>query len=445
MDTQQQPYGFWDNNRVLIKGILVGILILVMMIPQVFVSNLVYERQERQTQVVNEVSSKWAARQTITGPVLMLPYLDSGVVKQAYVLPEELKINGTLQPTQKKRSLYNVMLYSAKLTLDGRFSPVPLQKLGLHSDNIIWKDARIVVSLDDMHGLTDQVTLNWNGTNQQMEAGVPNNDIVDNGISIPVAIDPQNPSSFSINMSLRGSDHLNFVPAGKTTEVNLIASWKDPKFDGLYLPETSDITKDRFTAHWKIMPLTRSYPECWKSNHYDMHGAAFGVGLIQPVDGYAKTNRSVKYAILFIALTVTFFFFLEIIMRRKIHPIQYILVGMALTIFYTLLLSISEYTGFDVAYLIAAAATVGLISSYVWGIFKKIKTATMFTAALAGLYGYIYILIQLEDYALLFGSIGLFLILAIIMHYSRKVDWYGTKNKPADTPERGSWRTPAED
>lgn len=445
MDTHQQPYGFWDNNRVLIKGILVGMLILVMMIPQVFVSNLVYERQERQTQVVNEVSSKWAAKQTVTGPILMLPYLDSGVVKQAYVLPEELKINGTLQPTQKKRSLYNVMLYSAKLTLDGRFGAVPLQKLGLRTDNIIWKDARVVVSLDDMHGLTDQVTLNWNGTSQQMEAGVPNNDIVDNGISIPVTIDPQNPSTFSINMSLRGSDHLNFVPAGKTTDVNLTASWKAPKFDGLYLPETSDITKDRFTAHWKIMPLTRNYPECWKSNHYDMHKAAFGVGLIQPVDGYAKTNRSVKYAILFIALTFTFFFFLEIIMRRKIHPIQYILVGMALTIFYTLLLSISEYTGFDVAYLIAAAATVGLISSYVWGIFKKMKTATMFTAALAGLYGYIYILIQLEDYALLFGSIGLFLILAIIMHYSRKVDWYGTKDKPADTIERGSWRTPAED
>jgi inner membrane protein len=445
MDTHQQPYGFWDNNRVLIKGILVGILILVMMIPQVFVSNLVYERQERQTQVVNEVSSKWAARQTITGPVLMLPYLDSGAVKQAYVLPEELKINGTLQPTQKKRSLYNVMLYSARLTLDGRFGPTPLQKLGLRTDNIIWKDARIVVSLDDMHGLTDQVTLNWNGTSQQMEAGVPNNDIIDNGMSIPVTIDPQNPSSFSISMNLRGSDHLNFIPAGKTTEVNLTAAWKDPKFDGLYLPETSDIGKQQFTAHWKIMPLTRNYPECWKSNHYDMHKAAFGVGLIQPVDGYAKTNRSVKYAILFIALTFTFFFFLEIIMRRKIHPIQYILVGMALTIFYTLLLSISEYTGFDVAYLIAAAATVGLISSYVWGIFKRMKTAVVFTAALSGLYGYIYILIQLEDYALLFGSIGLFLILAVIMHYSRKIDWYGNKNKPADTIERGSWRTAAEE
>ena len=146
--------------------------------------------------------------------------------------------------------------------------------------------------------------------------------------------------------------------------------------------------------------------------------------LIQPTDNYAKTERSVKYAILFITLTFVVFFFLEIFQKRQVHPLQYLLVGFALSVFYTLLLSISEYTGFNVAYIVAAAATVLLVTMYVWSIFKQGKVATVFGAALAGLYTYIFVLIQLQDYALLFGSMGLFVIIAVLMYFSKKIDWY---------------------
>lgn len=434
MNAHQLNSSFWERNRILLKGFLVGFLIMIMLIPQVFVDNLVRERAERQTQVKQEVSSKWATRQTVTGPVLILPYRAGNEIKTMFILPDQLKINGDMQPIVKKRSLYKVTLYNSSLAIEGKFGPLPLDKLGVDRDAILWSSARLVLDVTDVHGVAELVQAQWDNTKQDMDPGMPDNKMFTQGLSMPVNINPNEEQSFSLNLHLRGSENLYFVPVGKTTEVNISSPWKDPKFDGQTLPETSDIGKDHFKAHWKVLSVSHTYPQYWKDMAIDLSNNAFGVSLIQTVDGYAKTNRSVKYAILFIALTFTFFYFLEVLLKKQVHAMQYILVGMALIIFYTLLLSISEYTGFDWAYLIAAAATVTLISSYVWGIFKNGKTAMGFTCSLAGLYGYIYILIQLEDYALLFGSIGLFLILAVIMHYSRKIDWNGTTRNKQDEP-----------
>ena len=447
MYTPRPPATFWESNRILIKGILVAILILVMLIPGVFVSNLVTEREERQEQVVNEVSNKWAGRQTIIGPVLMVPYrvfaksANSAVTQEtkiAYVLPDELHITGGIQPAEKKRSLYRVMLYSSDIQLTGKFGQLPLEALQIPPDAVIWNDIRLVMATGDLKGIQDQVQLNWNGSKQLLDAGIPDNKLLKQGISVPVAIDAHGQATFSINMSLRGSNYLYFSPVGKTTEVDISANWKDPAFDGQYLPVSSDIIDKGFKAHWKILPLSRTYPQYWKDNTQDLAAGAFGVRLIQAVDGYSKTNRSVKYAILFISLTFTFFFFLEILRKRAVHPVQYILVGIALTIFYTLLLSVSEYAGFNIAYLVAAMATVSLIGMYAWSIFKSGKTAIGFTCALSALYTYIFILIQSEDYALLFGSIGLFFIIAIIMYYSRKIDWYANSKNAAPAPAPGA-------
>ena len=432
-----------ENNRILIKGIIVGIMILLMLIPGYFVSNLVAERQSRQSEVVNEVSGKWAGKQTITGPVLLLPYREvktaadgktTTTMNTAYILPDDLHITGNIDPKEKKRSLYSVMLYHADIKLTGKFNPLPFEALQIDPESVVWKDARLVINTEDVRGIDDQVQLEWNGAKHFMEAGVPENKQLNEGISAPVSINAQDPSSFSVTLSLRGSEQLYFTPVGKTTETDINAAWKDPAFDGKYLPLTSEVTDKKFKAHWKILPLSHTYPQYWKNNAQDLAKAAFGVRLIQTVDGYSKTNRSIKYAILFVALTFAFFFFLEILQKRRVHPIQYMLVGIALTIFYTLLLSISEYTGFNIAYFIASAATVSLIALYVRGIFKSNKTAVGFTVALASLYTYIFILIQSEDYALLFGSIGLFVIMAIIMHYSRKIDWYGAAGHEEHVP-----------
>jgi len=212
--------------------------------------------------------------------------------------------------------------------------------------------------------------------------------------------------------------------------VHLSSNWKNPSFDGNFLPVTTPVVNDKgFTADWKVQHLNRNFPQSWKNESFDFKPSQFGITLLQPVDAYSKTERSVKYAILFVALTFGLYFFIEIIQQKQVHPVQYVLVGLALSIFYTLLLSVSEYLPFNLSYLIAALATAALITLYTRSIFNTWRIASLFGGLLAMLYGFIFILIQLQDGALLFGSIGLFVLLAIVMYYSRKIDWYGNKGQ----------------
>jgi inner membrane protein len=442
-NTTHQSSGIWEKNRMLIKGFMIGFLILIMLIPVAMLSGLVSEREELQNTVTNEISSKWATQQTITGPVMMIPYLTSNDTakrserKYIYYLPEKLDINGKILPEVRHRSLYEVTLYRSNLFLTGMFDPAGLSKAGIPAENILWSECQLMVGLNDARGLEDEVQLQWDTATHVLEAGVPDNSAITSGLSTKVVLDANKKVSFRVNIKVKGSSYLYFTPVGKTTEVTIASTWKDPAFDGQYLPsQPAIITDSGFNAHWKILQVSRNYPQLWKnSTKYDIESASFGIRLIQPTDGYAKTQRTVKYALLIIALTFTIFFFVEIFQKRQIHPLQYILVGIALCVFYSLLLSISEYTGFNTAYLLASAATVTLISLYILGIFKKTKIVAGFAASLGGLYAYIFILIQLKDYALLFGSIGLFIILAVIMFYSRKIDWYGTTPPKLNIPE----------
>jgi len=430
---QSQP-GFLDRNRNIIKGFLIGFLILIMLIPTAFINNLVGERAQRQQEVTQEISSKWAGGQTIVGPLLVIPYQDfitkDGKVvtyrKNIFLLPEQLKVNSNLSPEVRHRSLYDVTLYRSSVLMNGNFNCRELQKLKINPENILWNDCRLLLGINDARGLEEEVKLNWNGQAISLEAGIPENDVIQTGLSTAVILDTQHVVSFSLDLKLKGSELFYFTPVGKTTDVTVRSSWKDPAFDGQYLPVQSGISGKGVSASWKVLQISRNYPQCWTEGKYDLKSSSFGVRLIQPTDGYAKTERSVKYAILFISLTFTVFFFLEIFQKQQVHPLQYILVGLALCIFYTLLLSVSEYTGFNPAYGIASFSTVTLISLYVWSIFKKGTMAAGFAAALGGLYTYIFILIQLQDYALLFGSIGLFIIIAVLMYFSRKIDWYST-------------------
>jgi len=401
---------------------------------------LVSERAERQQQVIREVSGKWAAAQTVTGPVLIVPYNYTykgnngqviSVKKWAHFLPDELKINGNVIPEVRHRTLYDVTLYHSDLKLTGKFNPLPVGNLQIAPENMVWSEARLLIGINDARGLQDDIALDWGSSKAHFEAGVPENNAIKEGLSVAVPLDAQSTIPFTIKLNLRGSERLSFIPVGRTTEVAINSTWPHPDFDGKYMTDVQpSVSNKGFNAHWKILQAARPYPQAWKDGTPDLRASSFGVHLIQPADGYAKTERSVKYAILFIGLTFIIFFFLEILQKRQIHPLQYLLVGFALCIFYTLLLSISEYLGFNSAYFIAATATVSLIGLYTWTVFQSGKTAAAFTGTLGGLYAYIFILIQLEDYALLFGSIGLFFILAIIMYSSRKIDWYGAGRLP---------------
>lgn len=242
------------------------------------------------------------------------------------------------------------------------------------------------------------------------------------GFMSPVAVSPDNSIKFSSSILINGSEQLLFTPVGKETMVKLNSAWPDPSFTGGQLPDHR-ISDTGFVATWKSLAHTRNFPQAWKETSYNLQSASFGADLFIPVNGYQKTMRSVKYAILCILLTFAAFFIIETVNKKSVHPFQYALIGLALILFYTLLLSISEYTGFNTAYIIASAATVGLIAWFVKGILQSSKLTTVLGVVLMLMYSYIFTILQLQDYSLLLGSIGLFLTLAVIMHFSKKIQW----------------------
>lgn len=435
-ETREPHKSFWETNRTLIKSLLIGFLTLIMLIPASFIKDLVWEREERQQQVIAEVSNKWALSQTIKGPILAIPYWNNEtqadksilrVKRNMFIMPEQLNIKGKLNPEVRHRSIYDVTLYRSNINIDGSFKPVDVAALGIPVENIITNEIKILVGMDDVRGIEQDIKMNLNGTAAIMDAGIPANPHIEKGLSKTVDWDLTTNLTFGFNLQLKGSGDLQFIPVGKTTKVNISSPWMHPSFEGKFIPsESASIDQNGFNATWNVLQISSGIPSVLLDQNINLNESAFGVKLIQPTDGYAKTQRSVKYALLFISLTFTIFFFIEVLQKKSIHPLQYLLVGLALCVFYTLLLSFTEYAGFNLSYFIASLATITLIGLYVWGIFKSGKIAISFTAAIAALYGYIFVLIQLEDFALLFGSIGLFILLAVIMYYSRKIDWYGT-------------------
>jgi inner membrane protein len=423
-----------QSNKILIKGIITGALILVMLIPTVFISNLVSERESRQKEVVAEVSSKWATSQTITGPYLVIPYNETTIGedkkpvvirKSVVVLPDELNVQGNVLPEKRQRSIYTVLLYRSNLHAEGSFKPVIPSNINV--DNLVFNEARLCIGLNDFKGIEEKVSINFNSRNYDLTPGLPTTEIDSTGLSCAADLTKDelaNQLPFSFNLNIKGSERLHFVPLAGNSSFVLQSSWPNPSFDGNTLPTERDITDKGFTAKWSFNKANLPFNTVLKDFKLNEESYAFGVSMLQPADQYAKTSRSVKYAILFIGLTFSLFFIIELLQKRPVHPVQYVLVGLALIIFYSLLLSFSEFIVFNNAYLVAATATVLLISLYAKGHFASWKVAGVFAAVLASLYGFIFVLIQLEDTALLVGSIGLFGVIALVMYASRKINWY---------------------
>jgi inner membrane protein len=227
-----------------------------------------------------------------------------------------------------------------------------------------------------------------------------------------------------VSLKIKGSERLYFTPLAGNSSFVMQSKWSNPSFDGNALPTERTVGDSGFTAKWNFNKASLPFTTVLKRTEINKNNFAFGVAMVQPADQYAKTSRSVKYAILIIGLTFALFFIIELMQKKALHPVQYVLVGLALSIFYTLLLSISEIILFDYAYLIAASATVILIMLYAKGHFNNWATASIFGGILSALYGFIFVLIRLEDTALLVGSIGLFIVLALVMYASRKINWY---------------------
>ena len=442
MDTAP-TLSFWQKNKLIIKSFFIAFLVLALLIPTFIIMYLANERKERKQEVTREISNKWSAAQTITGPFLIIPYTENvtnngnvtTVKKNIFLLPEQLDINGTIETEIRYRSIYKVPVYTAKpVTLNGKFAKHNFTAVAVNPALLKWDEAKLCIGLTDLKGVKQQ-SIKWNNQTLNIEPGLPENNIVQQGISAALPLDTSfinNENIFSIQIILQGSEKLYCTPLGSSTSVHFTSLWASPAFDGRYLPDTERISKAGFEADWSVSQFNRDFPKIFTGSSTAMQSvseSAFGVILLSPFDAYAQTLRSLKYAILIIALTFFAYFFTEIFQRRPVHPLQYILIGMALVIFYILLLSISEYIQFPVAYFTASAATVLLLSWYTQSIFKKWKTVFVFASLLSVLYLFIYILIQMQDNALLFGSVGLFVLLATAMYLSRKIDWYGIDKK----------------
>jgi inner membrane protein len=454
----------WIQESIMVKLFSIGILMLILLIPSSWIHDLIYERQQRADDVINEVTSKWSGTQTISGPVLVIPYLkqekiDKGkdgieireYVQKAFFLPEQLDIKGEVTPQILHRGIFDAVVYESALQTKSTFHQPDFKALNIPDDKVLWQDAHLAFGITDLRGINENPTVTVGQSTLMTE---PSNNLglsvnrvhgetdytndhtnatsakythySNNGIISK--LNWQNKENFngnvSIKLSLKGSKGLNFIPVGKTTTVNLSGAWNDPSFDGEFLPVSREITQTGFNATWKVLHFNRPFSQQWSENDQQLSGADFGVNLLIPVDQYQKSIRTSKYGALIILLTFVALFLVEITQKIRIHPFQYILIGVALTIYYTLLLSFSEHFGYNVSYIISSLATVILISLYSTTFFPKRNLAILFTGVLLTFYTFIYVIILQQDFSLLLGSIGLFMIIGLLMYFSRNINWY---------------------
>lgn len=426
---------YWRNlrNSVTFKLFSMLFLLMIAMIPVAFVQSLIYERQSLQQQAASEINQKWAGQQTLAGPVLTLPYRKTEKINKQtvtttaylHLLPSHLKVNGDLAPQTLNRGIYRMVVYNSHLKLNGHFEANQFNNLPVADKDILWNKAFVSIGIPDLRGITDTVYLKWGNTQRQFDPGTVTNHLYESGVNTPVPLDEkirQQRIPFQLDLRLKGNQQLYITPVGKTTEVAIKAPWPDPSFDGAFLPADRKVSPQGFEAQWKVLHLNRNFPQIWQDTQYSFEGSTFGVHLLQTVDHYTKVTRSVKYALFFIGLTFLLFFLVEVVTGRMVHPLQYLLIGLALSTFYTLLLSMSEHLGFDKAYAIASGMTIGLITAYAAGFLRSTPLAAVTGGTLVSLYGFIYVILNQQDYALLMGSIGLFVVLALVMFFSRKLE-----------------------
>jgi inner membrane protein len=434
----------WIKNSVTIRLFTIGILILLLLIPVFMVRDVIREREQRQNEAIEEVSAKWGDFQTVIGLVLTVPYNSYTKVEDdennfklirsreyAHFLPEQLEIEGEILPEKRYRGIYEVVVYNSKMKVKGAFKNPDFEEWKIKDEDIIWGDAFVSLGMSDLRGIQNKVVVRWNNKNYDFNPGVESNDVIHSGISTRVPVRPADAISDSLNFSLdldfNGSSGLEFIPIGKSTHVKIESGWKNPSFNGAFLPDERDINDKGFTANWDVLHLNRPYPQSFRGATQGMYESAFGVNLMIPVDEYQKSMRSAKYAVMFITLTFLIFFFVQILNKIRIHPIQYIIVGLALCVFYTLLIALSEHMSFLISYLISSVSIIAMITWYARTISKSNTLTMLIGLILLILYIFIYSIIQMQDYALLMGSIGLFIVLAVVMYLSRKIDWYSVQ------------------
>ncbi|WP_367085992.1 cell envelope integrity protein CreD [Pseudomonas sp. HOU2] len=444
------------NRNLTIKLGAVALLILLLLIPLLMIDGIIDDRQQRRDGVLEDIARSSSYSQQLSGPVMVVPYRK--VVRtwktnektsqryeelgeergRLYFLPERFELDGQVQTELRKRGIYEARLFHADNRINGHFS-LPAQ-LGIKEDFADYQfDAPfLAVGISDIRGIENALKLELDG--QRLDF-VPGTQVgwLGEGVRVTLpALDTRKTTelTFGFDLRLQGTGSLQVLPVGKTSHVSLAANWPHPSFIGNFLPGKREISDQGFSADWQTTFFSTNLQEamsrCVTGNECEgFSGRSFGVSFIDPVDQYLKSDRAIKYALLFIVLTFAGFFLFEVLKSLAVHPVQYALVGVALAFFYLLLLSLSEHIGFALAYLLSASGCVLLIGFYVCHVLHSVRHGLSFSAGLAALYGLLYGLLSAEDYALLMGSLLLFGLLGVFMVLTRKLDWYGIGQKPA--------------
>ena len=432
-------------------------LILILLIPIGIIDGLVGERQMRQHAVRAEISEIWGRAQSVFGPVLILPYRqpvettdgDGNVTVshregRAFILPERLAVEAAVAPEIRYRGIFEAVVYRSDLEFSGHFAYPDFTAMGLGDTEILWDRALLAAGVSDLRGTGNDLQVRLGETNADFAPGATSPDI---GSGIHAAVgqtfrpawkkDETLPFAFALDLA--GSERLSFTPSAKETSVTLKSTWPHPRFDGAWLPASRSVGANGFEAQWDISWFGRDFPQEW--TEYDRTGnlshrisqSHFGASLITPVDFYLKSERSVKYALLFILLIFATVFILEVAVPVRVHLIQYALVGFAMTVFYLLLLALAEVIGFAAGFALAALASAAMVTLYLGRAMRSLRRGAQLAAVQAGIYGFLYIVLQLEDYALLAGAVGLVAALAAVMYASRNIDWYGLGRPPEES------------
>lgn len=423
-----------------LKLTLIGMITVVLIVTMFLITRLVDEREARQHQAAAEIRDAWSGAQQVAGPVLTIPIRGASIAGPAfdeilYLLPEDLNIETRVTPHLRHRGPFETVVYSASLTLRGHFQIPELSRLGHRPDDLLWSDAELSFGLSELRGLRENPRLEFaeqevelspaTGPHSLFPPTLAGHDLDFGSLSA------SGTATFELTLSINGSGSLILLPLGRKTHMTQISDWRNPSFQGAFLPTSHEIGDHGFTAEWNIPQFARNHPQAWiggaglgdELKH--AVAAAFGTDFLPPVDFYQRVSRCTKYAILFVTLTFAILFLSELLTGLRIHPLQYLMVGFAICLFYLLLLAVAEHIGFAAAYLAAATATVALISAYSAAVLRTTRRAAFLAAALGALYGVLYVLVQMQSYSLLVGSIGLFLALAATMYLTRNVDWYG--------------------
>jgi inner membrane protein len=441
---------------------LILLLILVLIVPLFLVYGLISERESRAQGVRREVGQLWGPQQQILGPFLVVPYtvrieavqgdkrVEQIQERRAAFTPEALEVAARADAKTLRRSIFEVPVYAAHLKLSGRFAIPRIGDVAADVVAVRWRDATFVLGLSGVSGLKETATLKIAGASEIAFApsvGFPSAYL--SGIHAKLAVpasasttdieQPPQPFAFTVDLAINGSVSLAFAPVARETRVSLSSNWPHPSFSGAFLPDDRQVTTAGFTAAWKVPHLARSVPDAWSLTDGGLERLqpySFGVAMIDPVDFYSLVNRAAKYGIMFVALAFMAVFCLELSSGRHMHPVQYLFTGISLVFFYVLLLSLAEHLGFTQAYLAASIATGAMLALYVGAAMTSMASGLVMLTVFAATYVILYLILQLEDYALLAGAVLGFLALVIVMFVTLRVDWSGGSAHPMANARR---------